>query len=158
MKTLCVGYVVALTFLLLGEQPLHFLEVPASTACLLREFAPLAHGVSFFLLTVVVLAARWPVSRLILVLFLASYALATEILQGLVPARTPELVDMVRNLGGIVAGAAVWWLGWGAFRAVGRRLAGARPVQPDAARASWESLLGMPARATGAEIVGPPIE
>ncbi|PKN58567.1 MAG: VanZ family protein [Deltaproteobacteria bacterium HGW-Deltaproteobacteria-14] len=40
----------------------------------------------------------------------ASYAVATELLQGLVPGRSAEALDAVADLAGAALGVLTWWL------------------------------------------------
>ena len=40
----------------------------------------------------------------------ASYAVATELLQGLVPGRSTEALDAVADLAGAALGVLAWWL------------------------------------------------
>ena len=42
-------------------------------------------------------------------MFLAAYAVGTEMLQGCVPTRTPEVADCVQDLAGILIGGAIYW-------------------------------------------------
>jgi VanZ family protein len=55
------------------------------------------------------LASRPPLRHAPLAGLLIGYAVATELLQTLVPPRTPELKDFIEDVLGLAAGAAIWW-------------------------------------------------
>ena len=53
-------------------------------------------------------ASRFPVRGGLTLAFLVAYALFTELLQGPLPSRTVEFVDLLENLLGLGAGTAIW--------------------------------------------------
>jgi hypothetical protein len=105
----CVLYWVALTVGLLHPNCGH-LSVTVPT------FGPewgsprLDHFLAFFVLAVLVQAAkpRWGLVRLSA--GLAAYAVLTEVAQAAVPNRTPAVLDAVSNLAGLVVGLVAWRL------------------------------------------------
>jgi len=62
------------------------------------------------LLALLVHLSRTPVRGWWLAGLLMVYAIATELLQSLVPNRTVELTDLIENLLGLAAGTVLWWL------------------------------------------------
>ena len=110
MRIACVGYVVFLTLLLLTANPARLIGVRGELPWLLQALMPWAHLLSFAVLVVVMLLARWPVPRWSIVLVLAIYGGATEIIQGFVPPRTPEWMDWFQDLSGVAAGAGLCWI------------------------------------------------
>ncbi len=110
LKAACLGYLLTLSLLLLCEDPLRSSHLRTNLLAWLRSLAPVAHLLGFLALTVLVMAARWSVSRWLPVVFLLAYACGTELLQGCVPGRSPERVDLVQNSAGIAVGLAIWWL------------------------------------------------
>jgi VanZ family protein len=106
IRLACAAYSVLLTLLLLLPQPLVLLGFdPPSGSGSSRG----GHFIAFTLLAVMVVVSRLPWRRARLAGALATYAVATELLQGLVPHRTVELLDLVENLLGLLAGAAIGW-------------------------------------------------
>ena len=103
LKTAFVGYLLVLTVLLLMDEP-RTLVIPPT---LLERFA---HFISFFLLAWLALAARWPVPSWGVLVLLIFYAMATELLQGLVGWRSCEWADWVQDVLGIGAAFAGWRL------------------------------------------------
>ncbi len=103
LKTAFVGYLIVLTVLLLIDKPENLLVPPM----LLQRFA---HFVSFFLLAWLAMAARWPAPSWGVLVLLILYAMATELLQGLVGWRSCEWGDWFQDVLGIGAGFAGWWL------------------------------------------------
>jgi hypothetical protein len=95
--------------LLLASDPSRWIGVHGNLPYLLRMLLPVAHGLSFFVLAVLALAARWPVPRWGIVLFLMIYGGATEIIQSLVPSRMSDWLDWLQDIGGIAVGAALCW-------------------------------------------------
>jgi VanZ family protein len=68
---------------------------------------PVAHLVAFVPLGCLLVAGRWPMRRRIVLGALVAYALASELLQGLVPQRTVQWADTVQNVSGLLLGAAL---------------------------------------------------
>ena len=129
LRTLSLGYLIALSLLLMSESTLARIEVRATLATLSdvaatvwRHIDPIAHLLSFTVLSFLALAARWPLPRVGVLGCLAAYAVGTEVLQRSIPQRTADLQDCLQNLAGIAVGAtmlAVWNRCVRAFR--GRR-------------------------------------
>jgi VanZ family protein len=110
IRVACVGYVVFLTLLLLTSNPAMWIgcrggHLPA----FVRSVMPEAHLLSFLVLAMLMLASRWPVPQWGVLLLLAIYGGATEIIQGFIPPRTPELADWLQDMGGLALGTAVCW-------------------------------------------------
>ena len=87
---------------------------------------PVAHLLSFSVLAVLALMARWPVPRWAIVVLMAAYGGMTEIVQGFFPPRTPEWLDWLQDLAGIAVGAALCWIVALAARAVLQTQSGLR--------------------------------
>jgi VanZ family protein len=110
MKKLCIAYWLLLSLLLLSRNPLAWLRGSDSLSAASQLVEPAAHFVCFLVLAIVAWLAAWPISRSWLPLVLSGYALATELLQRLVPGRTPDLADFYQDLAGIALGCTVCWL------------------------------------------------
>ena len=110
MRIACLGYFVFLTLLLLTADPARLIVASGELPWILRALMPWAHLLSFSVLAVAMLLARWPVPRWSVVLILAMYGGATEIIQGFVPPRTPKWIDWFQDLGGLAGGAAICWI------------------------------------------------
>lgn len=118
MRMLCIAYLIFLTALLLTSDPMRLIgagEVE-NAPLLLRVLITYAHLLSFAVLAVLALAARWPAPRWALVVLLVVYSGATEIAQSFLPPRTAEWLDWLQNLGGTAIGIAACW----SLSAVGR--------------------------------------
>lgn len=113
IRTVFVVYLVALTVLLLTQDPTKVVRVQP---LLLKLLSPVSHLLSFLVLGLLALATRWPVARWVVVLSLAAYGGGTEILQGLVSRRTPEWADWLQDVAGIAMSVAVYRLGAVAWR------------------------------------------
>jgi VanZ family protein len=111
MRNASIAYLVLLTLALVVPNPLDFLPGRRDLIATYRAIQPVVHFVSFVPLTVLALAAPWPLRRAWVVALLAAYGLATELAQTLVPHRTPALSDFVQDLAGIGVGLAAWGLG-----------------------------------------------
>jgi hypothetical protein len=109
LRVVCAGYVVFLTLLLLSPDPSRVIGVHGNLPWILQAVLPAAHAISFLVLATVALAPRWPVPRWAIVLLLAIYGGATEIIQGFLPPRTPEWMDWFQDLSGIAVGTAFCW-------------------------------------------------
>ena len=107
LRLICAAYCVLMTVLLLIPNPLGLLGIRRIAS---GSGGSGVHLVIFTVLTVLVLASRWPIGSLLLAGLLVGYAIATELLQLLVPMRALEPYDMVENLLGLAAGAGIWWL------------------------------------------------
>lgn len=110
MRTLCIVYLITLTFLLVTSNPVRILGLPEDLPFWLGQLLTISHFLSFLLLSVLCLTTRWPVPRWSVVLFLSLYAAVTELVQGLVPVRTPQWEDLLQDMGGIMVGAAGCWV------------------------------------------------
>jgi VanZ family protein len=107
MRIAWLAYVLFLTLLLLTANPARLIGVSGAVPGFLRTLMPWAHLLSFGVLAVLTLLARWPVPRWSVVLMLALYGGATEIIQGFVPPRTPEWADWFQDIGGVAVGVAI---------------------------------------------------
>ncbi len=114
MRKLCVGYWLLLTLLLWSRDPLDWFD-NSSVDAVHDRLEPIAHFISFGLLTLIVLSTPWKISCGWLLVILAGYSAATELVQGLIPGRSMELVDLLQDLTGILAGGALFAL-WQRFR------------------------------------------
>ncbi|MGE0610389.1 MAG: VanZ family protein [Pirellulales bacterium] len=89
---------------------------------------PAVHFLGFMLLTCLVMAGTWSVSRRVLLISIAVYAGLTELLQGLIPSRTPEWADFWQDLAGMAVGLAIWWIACRATRLLLRAAPGGSPA------------------------------
>ena len=105
LKALSIGYVVFLTALLLTADPGHLIGFRGNIPYWVYLLMPSAHLLSFFVLTVLFLAARWPVPWWLWIALLIGYGAATEGTQGLFPPRTPEWADWFQDMVGVLLGA-----------------------------------------------------
>jgi VanZ family protein len=110
LRLLFVGYFVYLTLLLLTPDPFRLVGSSPRFIHFLDKLYPLAHCISFSVLTVLALLACRPLSRRTVCLSLAGYAMATEMLQMLTPPRTAEWGDWFQDIAGIFLGLGVVWL------------------------------------------------
>ena len=108
-----VAYLIFLTVLLLTRDPNKIIGMQATLLDLLRPFA---HLLSFLVLGILAMAARWSAAFWAVLLGLVAYAAGTELLQGLVSQRTPEWVDWFQDVAGIAIGAVVYRLGEATWR------------------------------------------
>ena len=107
IRCICIAYMLLLTVLLLVPDPLALLGIPPShgnTSGLGTHFSV------FAVLGVLVSASRPTLRTMLLVGLLICYATATELLQSLVPERDTSPLDLLENLLGLAAGAALWWV------------------------------------------------
>ena len=104
-RTVCLGSWAAVTVLLLVPNPAALVGLRHAPR---PGYALLAHLGSFFLLSVLTLASRLPVSWPATLGVLVSYGAVVELLQGFVPRRTVAFADFVANTVGIVLGAAAY--------------------------------------------------
>jgi VanZ family protein len=110
MRAVSIAYVAFLTALLWVPCPERLIGFGRGLPPWLRGLMPWAHLLSFLVLAVVVLTPRWPVPRWLLVIVLACYGGTTEIVQSLVPRRTPEVADWFQDLAGIAVGTGLCWV------------------------------------------------
>ena len=135
IRAACIAYAVLLGLLLLSEDPSRVVGLHGRIPAFLRMIGPAAHAISFAVLAVLALWVRWPVARWGIVLILIVYGSMTEILQGLIPHRTPEWMDWFQDMAGIALGTAFCWT----MAIVGGRLARSRKVRkPDVSSGSEE--------------------
>jgi VanZ family protein len=120
VRRLCVAYWFALTLLLLLHSPTRLLGGRPQWVSAYQVLEPGLHMLSFLILAALVMAARFPLRPLALAAILILYAAVTELMQWLVPGRTPSLADFYQDLFGLAAGTALIWL---ARRCTGRRQA-----------------------------------
>jgi len=106
LRALFFAYLIFLTALLLCREPSDLIAVEMG---LLRALLSVAHLLSFAVLAVLALAPRWPLPRWVVIMALAAYGGATELLQTFVWGRTPDWVDWFQDLIGIAIGTALWW-------------------------------------------------
>ncbi len=104
-RCICTLYWLLLTILLLVPDPLALLgifRIPGGASTLG------VHFLVFAVLGVLVSASRLPLRRVLLVGLLIGYAVATELLQSLVPPRDPSPLDLLENLLGVGVGITAW--------------------------------------------------
>jgi len=103
-RSLFLVYAILLTTLLLIRKPQELLGIEHVF------WGELTHLLTFLVLAVLTMAARWPVSARGVVLCLVAYATATELLQDLLPWRSAEWEDWLQDLAGIAIGTVIWWI------------------------------------------------
>jgi VanZ family protein len=118
IRAVAVAYLVFLTVLLWTSDPARLVSWDGQLPQVLRWLMPAAHLLSFWVLGVLMLSARWSLPSWGVVLILATYAGLTEIVQGLLPSRTPEWIDWFQDMAGIALGAGLCWAAarWNARR------------------------------------------
>ena len=107
-RAICAAYLVALAVLLLTDLPQRAAVAAPDLLGEIHRVSPVLHLLSFLLLSLLALAARWPVPQWAVVLGIALFAAGTELLQVFVSHRTAELGDFLMNLAGIGAFAAIY--------------------------------------------------
>ena len=110
MRVVCIAYLILLTVLLVAVDPLRWIGVRGTAPSMLRWLLPMAHLLSFWLLALLALTARWPAPRWAIGLVLVLYAGLTELGQGFLPWRTAEWGDWLQDVAGIGAAAVVCWV------------------------------------------------
>lgn len=107
IRLLFIVYCLGLTVLLVAPDPAALLgieKVPGAAG------GRGIHFLAFLVLGLLALGSRWRVTGGLLIGLLIAYALATETLQCLVPARTAEALDIAENLLGLAVAAGCWRL------------------------------------------------
>ena len=107
IRLVCAVYCLFVTLLLVAPDPLTLLGIERLPT---PEGGRGVHFVVFALLAFVVHASRFPVHRGLTSALLVAYAILTELLQGFVPSRSVEFLDLLENLLGLGAGTAIWLL------------------------------------------------
>jgi len=105
LRLVCVVYWVWLTALLLVPEPAKLLGIAKTSVPSINRGV---HFASFLILAVLACASRWPIGRRRLALVLVGYAFLSEGLQGLVPPRQVDPLDLAENLAGLLAGTLLW--------------------------------------------------
>ncbi len=111
IRVACIGYVIYLSALSFAPDPAQLIggQVPG----FLQAIMPLVHVVSFFVLAVLTLSARWPLPHWVVVVVMAIYGGMTEIVQYFLPPRHCAWMDWFKDLTGIALGtAAFWFVAW----------------------------------------------
>jgi len=109
IRVVAIAYLIFLTMLLWTSDPSRLVSWHGQLPWVLRRLLPVAHLLSFGVLSFLMLSARWPVPRWGVVLVLVLYAGVTEIVQGFLPPRTPEWGDWFQDIAGVALGAALCW-------------------------------------------------
>ncbi len=103
-------YWIYLSVLLFSQHPEHWIGASGNLPEYIKILMPFAHMLSFTILSLLTFTACLPLPRWGILLSLAIYGGATEIIQGFVPPRTPEWADFFEDLGGIAIGFACFCL------------------------------------------------
>ncbi len=130
MRKICAGYWLLLTVLLFAQNPWGWAGSGRRVDAVYEHVEPISHLVSFTLLTLLVLAARWPLPRVTMLGLLAGYGAATELIQSQIPGRRMQLSDLIQDLAGILAGCVFYWA-W-------RRLSGRWKTEPSPLEEVWQ--------------------
>jgi len=104
MRLIFSAYSLYLTVLLLSPNPQNWIGVRDNIPDLIKMLLPFAHLVCFSVLSVLAFAACWPLPKWGILLSLAVYGAATEIIQAIMPYRRPEWSDLLQDLGGATIG------------------------------------------------------
>jgi VanZ family protein len=110
MRIVFIVYWIYLSILLFSQDPTRWIGASGNVPEFLKILMPYAHILSFTVLSLLIFTACFPLPRWGILLLLAIYGGATEIIQGLVPHRTPEWADFFQDLGGVAIGFACFWL------------------------------------------------
>jgi VanZ family protein len=110
MRIVFLVYWAYLTILLFSQDPTRWVGTPGNVPEFLRILMPYAHILSFTVLSFLTFAACFPLPWWGVMLSLAFYGGATEIIQGIVPHRTPDRADWFQDLGGVAIGFACFWV------------------------------------------------
>jgi VanZ family protein len=108
MRKICAIYWLLLTALLLARDPLGWFHTRRTVDAVYEHLEPVAHFVSFALLSLLVLMSRPRLSRVWLFAILGGYSVATELVQSQVPGRRMESIDLVQDIAGILVGWCVF--------------------------------------------------
>lgn len=103
-------YSIYLSILLFSQDPTHWVATSSNLPEFLKILMPLAHLLSFTVLSLLTFAACFPLPRWGILLSLVIYGGTTEIIQSLIPHRTPEWADWLQDLVGISIGFVGFWL------------------------------------------------
>lgn len=109
MRKILAFYWLLLTALLLARNPLGWFSENSTAVSFYDQIEPVAHLLSFTLLTLLALATCRRITRYSLVALLAVYGVATELVQSQIPERSMQLVDLIQDLAGILIGIALYW-------------------------------------------------
>jgi VanZ family protein len=109
MRIVFVVYWIYLSILLFSQDPTRWVGTPGSVPEFLKMLMPYAHIISFTVLSFLTFAAYLPLPWWGILLTLAIYGGATEIIQGRVPHRTPDWADWFQDLSGVAIGFACFW-------------------------------------------------
>lgn len=104
LKVLAAAYFALVTWLLLTAEPMSLILSRLYLFEPLQLLEDIGHFLCFTLLTLLVLIPGWLVPRWVVLGSLVAYAVATELIQTLVPGRDAGLADCLQNLSGIAAG------------------------------------------------------
>ena len=110
MRIVFFVYWVYLSILLFSQHPERWIGTSGNVPEFLQRLMPFAHILSFTVLSLLTFTACLPLPRWSILLLLAIYGGATEIIQGLIPHRTTEWADFFQDLGGVAIGFACFWL------------------------------------------------
>jgi VanZ family protein len=109
MRIVFLVYWIYLSILLFSQDPTRWVGTQGNIPELLKMLMPYAHILSFTVLSFLTFTACLPLPWWGVMLSLAIYGGATEIIQGAVPHRTPEWADWFQDLGGVAIGFACFW-------------------------------------------------
>lgn len=109
-RRVCVFYLFLLgTVILLIGNPLKYVDDPVFAKAY-KTIEPGLHVGLFAILGFLVGASRWRVHPMIQIGLLVTLAASSELVQFLLPNRTPRIGCSVQDVVGLVIGAAVWAL------------------------------------------------
>ena len=94
MKTLCLGYLAAMTWMLFSTASVRMVRAGAAAYEPLREAMTIGHFLGFAVLSVLTLAPRWRMPRWAIGAALLIAAVGSELLQTMIPGRTPDPADV----------------------------------------------------------------
>lgn len=108
-RTVSIVYLAFLTVLLVVRNPLDWFGQQELIVSAFQLFGVVVHFVTFAILAILMLLARWPLRPTVLIGLLAVYAALTELIQGPIPNRSPQWDDFVQDLAGLAFGVVLYW-------------------------------------------------
>ncbi len=109
MRGVCLLYLLMLSFVMLFiGNPLKYLGDDPGFVALYEAIEPGLHLGIFAVFAFLVAASRWPLHPVYQASLLVAFAAGTELVQIVLPNRTPRFFCFVQDTGGLVLGAAAW--------------------------------------------------
>jgi VanZ family protein len=110
MRIAFLAYFVYLSILLISQDPARWIGTSGNIPEFLRMLMPIAHSISFAVLSFLTFSACLPIPKWGILFSLAIYGGVTELIQSAIPHRSLELMDWIQDLCGILLGFALFWI------------------------------------------------